>query len=147
MYKSYTIKAFKFKEIASGKGTISYFLVDELGEKRTVTAKAKCGFIKRIKSVEAIHHRETPLIEALANASINDTIVIDFSEFNRQFPRVHANSKKERLARGTIKTVNNGHSITSLDALNIDTFRLLQLFLISSVCFVVILITMEIFKA
>lgn len=146
MYKSYTITAFKFKEISGGKGTITYFLVDELGEKRTVTAKAKCGLIKRIKSVEAIHHRETPLVEALADASINDTIVIDFSSFNRKFPRLHVNSQIERQSRGTIKPNNSGHEITSIDALNIDAFRLLQLFLISSSFFVIILISMEFFK-
>lgn len=146
MYKSYTIKASKFKEISNGRGTISYFLVDELGEKRTVTAKAKCGFIKRIKSIEAIHHRETPLVEALASASVNDTIVIDFSDFNKKYPRLHSNSSAERMARGTLKTLNSGQNISSLDALNIDIFRLLQLFLIASLIFMVIMIGMDVFQ-
>ena len=146
MYKSYTIKASKFKEISGGRGTISYFLVDELGEKRTVTAKAKCGFIKRIKSIEAIHHRETPLVEALASASVNDTIVIDFSDFNRNYPRLPSNSSIERMARGTLKTVNSGQNISGLDTLNIDAFRLLQLFVIASLAFMVIFIGMEYFR-
>ncbi|RUM71695.1 MAG: hypothetical protein DSZ09_02610, partial [Sulfurovum sp.] len=88
MYKTYTIKAYKFKEISKGTGSISYYLIDELGEERVVTAKAKRGIIKKIKSVQAIHHRETPLVKALANSSVNDTIVVDFSSFNRKFPRV-----------------------------------------------------------
>lgn len=146
MYKSYTITAFKFKEISAGRGTISYFLVDELGEKRTVTAKAKCGFIKKIKSVEAIHHRETPLVQALANAAINDTIAIDFSEFNRNFLRIHVNSQSERLARGTMKTINSGQAISSMDTLNIDALRLLQLFSIASVCLMVIMVGLEYFR-
>jgi len=146
MYKSYTITAFKFKEISAGRGTISYYLVDELGEKRTVTAKAKSGFIKKIKSIEAIHHRETPLVQALANASINDTIAIDFSDFNRKFPRIHVNSQSERLARGTMKTNNNGHAISTIDSLNFDAFRLLQLFIIASVCLMVIMVGLEYFR-
>ena len=137
MYKSYTVKAFKFKEISCGKGTISYRLVDELGDERIVTARAKCGLIKKIKSVEAIYHRETPLVEALANASINDVISIDFSDFNREYPRVHVNSKQEKMARGTVKDINNAQPVVSLDALNIDAFRLMQLLAISCAIFAI----------
>ncbi len=136
MYKSYTIKAFKFKEISGGKGTISYHLVDEIGQTRTVTAKAKAGFIKKIKSVEAIHHREIPLVEALANSSINDIISIDFSDFNRKFPRVHQNSRQEKMARGTIKEIAGAQSINSLNGF--DGARLFQLFTIGVVATAII---------
>lgn len=138
MYKSYTIKACKFKEISEGRGTISYLLVDEKGERRTVIAKAKCGFIKQIKLVEAIHHRETPLVEALANASINDTISIDFSDFNRKYPRVHAKSQTERLARGTMK---NGHTISKMDLFNVNAYRILQLFGIAGAVLLVVMVS------
>ncbi len=139
MYKTYTIKAYKFKEISRGVGSISYYLVDELGEKRVVTAKAKRGIIKKIKSVKAIHHRETPLVEALANSSVNDTIVVDFSSFNRKFPRVSNGSQFRKTAKSTLADFDNSHAITTLDSLAIDKIRLLQLFIIACLCVIVIM--------
>jgi len=131
MYKTYTIKAYKFKEISKGIGSISYYLIDELGEERVVTAKAKRGVIKKFKSVRAIHHRETPLVNALANSSVNDTIVVDFSSFNRKFPRVSNGSQFRKTAKVVLNEFDNSHAISTLNSLSIDKIRLLQLFIIA----------------
>ncbi len=139
MYKTYTIKAYKFKEISRGVGSISYYLVDELGEERIVTAKAKRGIIKKIKSVQAIHHRETPLVDALVHSSVNDTIVVDFSSFNREFPRVSNGSQFRETAKTVVNEFDNSHAISTMESLAIDKIRLLQLFIISCLCLVVIL--------
>jgi len=139
MYKTYTIKAYKFKEISKGIGSISYYLIDELGEERIVTAKAKRGIIKKIKSIQAIHHRETPLVEALANSSVNDTIVVDFSSFNRKFPRVSNGSQFRKTAKVMLDDFDNSHAISTMNLLTVNKFRLMQLFIIACLCLMVIL--------
>lgn len=139
MYKTYTIKDYKFKEISSGNGSISYYLVDELGEERVVTAKAKRGLIKKIKSVQAIYHRETPLVNALANSAVNDTIVIDFSDFNREHPRVSTGSQFRKVSKSTVTDFNNAQAISILEAFNVDKFRLVQLFVIACLCLMAVL--------
>ena len=88
MRKIFIIKNSNFKEISKDKGVIDFLLVDETGEKRTVSAIAKLSRKKRIISVNAIHKRETPLVEALAKASVKDTIEVDFTGFNNSHPRV-----------------------------------------------------------
>ncbi len=88
MRKIFTIKNSNFKEISKDKGAIDFLLVDDTGEKRTVSAIAKLGRNKRIISVNAIHKRETPLVEALAKAAVKDTIEVDFTGFNNAHPRV-----------------------------------------------------------
>lgn len=139
MYKTYTIKAYKFKEISSGKGLISYYLVDELGEERVVTAKAKRGLIRKIKSVEAIHYRETPLVHALSKSEVNDTIVIDFSDFNRKHPRVNTGSQFRKTAKHSMVEIGTAHAMSGVHNLYIDKFRLFQLFIISCLCIMVLL--------
>lgn len=88
MRKIFIIKNSNFKEISKDKGAIDFLLVDETGEKRTVSAVAKLNRNKRIIAVNAIHKRETPLVEALAKASVKDTIEVDFTGFNNTHPRV-----------------------------------------------------------
>lgn len=139
MYKTYTIKAFKFKEISKGIGSISYYLIDELGEERVVTAKAKRGLVKKIKSIKAIHYRETPLVNALASSAINDTIVVDFSTFNRKFPRVSNGSQFRKIAKSTANDFERLHSVSALNSFAIDKFRLLQLFVVACLCLLVIM--------
>ncbi len=147
MYKTYTIKSFNFKEISKGKGSLSYYLVDERGDERIVMAKAKRGLIKKIKSIEPIHHRETPLVKALANSSVNDTIVVDFSEFNRKYPRVSTGSQFRKSSAITLHDFNNTQAISTLDSLGVDKFRLLQLFIIACLCLMVILAIMNLLQS
>jgi len=134
MYKTYTIKAYKFKELSKGSGSISYYLVDDNGEERVVKAKAKRGLFKKIKSVQAIYHRETPLVEALANAAVKDTIDIDFSTFNNEFPRVENGSYLNKTAKLVLDEFEDAQAISTQDSLKIDKFRLFQLFVIACLC-------------
>ena len=60
MVKTFTIKEYNFKQVSQNKGAIEYILVDEFGQKRTVTAVAKIGWNKKIKSVKPVFKRETP---------------------------------------------------------------------------------------
>lgn len=147
MYKTYTIKAYKFKEISKGKGSLSYYLVDERGEERVVTAKAERGLIKKIKSIQAIHHRETPLVNALAQSEVKDTVVIDFSEFNRKYPRVSTGSQFRKQSKQTLNDFENTQVINNVDLLRVDKFRLLQLFVVACLCFMVLMAIVNLWKS
>lgn len=143
MYKSYTIKSYKYKEISKGKGSIAYQLVDELGEERIVTAMANCGLMNKIKSIHPIHHRETPLIKILANSAINDTIVVDFSDFNKKFPRVHSDFQFKKSARRMIKHIDEAHTASNFSDLTVDKYRVLQLFVIACLAWMAIIVLMN----
>ena len=85
--------------MSKGKGAIDFFLVDDIGEKRTVSAMAVLGRKNKIKTIHAIHKRETPLVEALAKSHINDAIEVDFTGFNKAHPRI-LNGHIAKQARG-----------------------------------------------
>ena len=87
------------KETTKGKGIVRYVLVGDQGHEREVSAIATLGK-KGIKSVRPIHHREQPLIDVLAKASINEVIEVDFGPYNKQYPRDHR-GPKEIVARTT----------------------------------------------
>lgn len=107
MHKSFTVKESKFKKISSRKGAIDFYLVDEYGEKRTVSAIAKLGRNKKIASVEAVFKREKPLVDALAKSSLNDKIEVDFTGFNKSHPRV-TNGHLAPVSKGFPKTIDMG---------------------------------------
>lgn len=88
MKKTFTITDILFNGISRNKGTIEYYLLDELGNERKVTAMAQLGFRKKIKNIRALYQREIPLVEALTDAEIDQTITIDFTGFNKN-PREH----------------------------------------------------------
>lgn len=88
MKKTFTVTDILFTSVSRNKGTLEYYLVDELGNERKVTAMAQLGFRKKIKSVRALYQREIPLIEVLADLEVDQSVTIDFSEFNKN-PREH----------------------------------------------------------
>jgi len=85
--KQFTVVGYNFREISRGKGAIEYQLVDEFGNERTVNAMAKLNLFNKITSVKPIYHRELPLIQALAQTKLNDSVFVDFSTFNKNHPR------------------------------------------------------------
>jgi len=114
MLKTYTILELDCKQISVRKGAMKYLLVDELGNKRNVSAIAKLGIDKKIRSLQAIQFREKPLIEALSNAQLNDTFDVDFTHFNEQNPRV--TSDRNRAAEE--KQLNDLNDAQSLSFVN-----------------------------
>lgn len=87
MQKIFIIKDSNFKQIAKEKGIIDFYLIDETGEERTVSAMTKLGRNKKIKNISAVFQREKPLVDVLAKASVKDRIVVDFTGFNNTHPR------------------------------------------------------------
>ena len=90
----YTITGYNFTEISGGKGSIEYKLTDDFGNERTVTAMAKLNFFNKVSSVRPIYHRELPLIQALAQTKLNQSVNVDFSEYNKKYPRDQCENKK-----------------------------------------------------
>lgn len=88
MRKTFTVKDSEFKVISKGRGTVIFSLVDELGNNRTVYSIAKLDRNNKIISVNAMYKRETPLVYELANASLKDTIMVDFTGYNKAHPRM-----------------------------------------------------------
>lgn len=124
--------------MSQSKAAIDYVLVDEQGIKRTVTAVAKLGWNNNIKSIKAVFKREAPLVAALASRSINDQVVVDFAGFNKKHPRV-LEGRTHAINGDFVKstTTSNNHST---DVLEINKFRMFQLFLIAMFCFLLILL-------
>jgi len=91
--KTYRIEDIIFTELSPKKGSIEYFLVDSVKQKRKVTGIAKLGFNGKIKSVTAVYNREKPLVDALVHADVGERITVDFSEFNKT-PREQVASVK-----------------------------------------------------
>ncbi len=126
MIKNYTIKETRFKEISTSKGSLRYVLEDERGERRTVMAIAKLGLTKKIKSVQPIHNREMPLVEALSKASLNDSISIDFLAFNKYTPRISSSASQANAVKLLNKAGATRYS-SRLSGFSVDSSRLLQL--------------------
>ncbi|MEH6455179.1 MAG: hypothetical protein V7749_02585, partial [Cocleimonas sp.] len=80
----YTVTGYNFIEISRGKGSIEYQLTDDFGNNRIVTAMAKLNLLKKVSSVSPIYHRELPLIKALSKAKLNESVIVDFSEYNKK---------------------------------------------------------------
>jgi len=144
MLKIYTIKGYTCKEVSPGRGAIQYHLVDDLGQERTVTAIAKLGLIRKIKSVQPIHFRETPLVDALSKAKINDEISVDFSSFNKHNPRINSDRHKASEKR-VFDQISNAQAITTLDSFSWDPFRILALFIWALIGFAALLLLKSFF--
>jgi len=136
----YRLKQQKFKEVSSGKGVVEYFLVDEYGNERSVSAMAKLNWRKQLSSIKPIHHRELPLVEALAKASINETIEVDFTDFNIKFKR--GSIRKQKISVPKVKVSNKNH-ITDMSSVIDNKGRLMQLLAYSLVAFVVLMMLFQ----
>ena len=137
MVKIFTIKDYKFKEMSQKKASIDYLLVDEQGIKRTVTAVAKLGRNNKIRSIKPVFERETPLVAALASRSVNDQVVVDFTGYNKKYPRI-IESRTRAINGDFVKTTSSHNSRHNV--YEISKLRLFQLFLISIFCLFLIVL-------
>jgi hypothetical protein len=129
MLKTYTLKEKTHKVISEKKISIHYLLVDEEGEERKVVAIAILGMRQKIKSLKAIYQRETPLVEALVKVSVNDEVSVEFSEFNKNNPRVSPEQSKIQAAN-QLKEMNISKQSSDYNIFSVDPYRLLKLFLV-----------------
>jgi len=138
----YALKEQKFKEISKGKGAVEYHLIDEHGNHRTVTAMANLNWRNQISSVKPIHHREQPLIEALAKTSLNETVEVDFSAFNKKYPRGSMRAKKMSVKNIKVSSKDT-QAISSVSSLTDHKGRLMQLVAISVAGFAALMFFMQ----
>ncbi len=122
---SYVLKNHDFREVSKGRGVLDYHLVDEFGNKRTVSARACMGWNKKIKSVYPLVQRETPLVEALAKTAINESITVDFSEFNKKFPRGSIRSKSMKVHK--VKAIDPNSAISDINSIAHQKKRLMKI--------------------
>ncbi len=138
MLKTYTLKQKSYGRVSANKGTVRYILQEEDGSERTVMAMTELGLTKKVKAIRPMFHRESPLIDKLALAEVNDRIWVDFSDFNHKTPRA-SSAKKRGEAKKIIKELN--HTSASMSRVfAVDMYRILQLFIISSLGFLGFLI-------
>ncbi len=128
----YCLKQQKFKEVSSDKGVVEYFLIDEFGNERTVSAMAKLNWRKQLNTVKPIHHRELPLVQALAKASINETIEVDFTDFNKKYNR--GSIRKQKMSVPNVK-VSRKHYISDISSVVDNKGRIVQLVAVSIAAF------------
>lgn len=130
----YHITGYHFAEISKGQGSIEYQLMDDFGNERTVTAMAKTNLFKKVTSIRPIYHRELPLIQALANKQLNDSVIVDFSKYNRDYPRDLVKNRK--LSTPSVRVSHLGTSeITDLSSLLDNKTRFVQLLCASVIGF------------
>ena len=133
----YTVTGYDFTEISRGKGCVEYRLTDDFGNERTVTAMAKLNVFNKVSKVKPIYHRELPLIRALALTKLNQSVTVDFSEYNKKHPR--GSMRKQQISVPSISTNSTGLSgMDSLGSFADNKLRLLKLMLVSIACFGVI---------
>lgn len=131
----YRITGYSFTEISKGKGSIEYQLMDDFGNERTVTAMAKTNLFNKVTRVRPIYHRELPLIQVLAQKKLNDSIIVDFAEFNKKHPR--GSTRKQKISIPSVRVKNLGTSqISDFSSLLDNKMRFIQLTFITIVGFV-----------
>ncbi len=126
----YFVTGYNFTEISSRKGSIEYQLTDDFGNERTVTAMAKLNLFNKVSSIKPIYHRELPLVRALANTKLNESVIVDFSEFNKQHPRGSMRKQKISVPSVSVKSSYRG-SIDSFASLADNKLRFMKLMMIS----------------
>jgi len=130
----YTVTGYNLTEISRGKGSVEYQLTDDFGNERTVTAMAKFNLLNKITRVRPIYHREFPLIQALAHTNLNQSEIVDFSEYNKKHPR--GSMRKQRISVPSVSVRPSGFSvINSIVTLSDNNLRLFKLTLASVACF------------
>ncbi|MCK5727418.1 MAG: hypothetical protein KAH22_11420 [Thiotrichaceae bacterium] len=87
MIKRFTLKKIEHKIISKKKGMLTYIVVDENNTQRTVASVTSLDRRGEIKSRKAVYKREIPLVDALTGLALNQSLTVDFSDFNKTFKR------------------------------------------------------------
>lgn len=126
MILKYKVKSYQVKETTKERGIVHYVLVGEQGKEREVSAIAVLGK-KGVKSVHAIHKREQPLIDILSKASINEIIEVDFTSYNKQYPRDFKGPTTVVARTTKVADPYQDSLITDFNSIKEKKFRILKL--------------------
>lgn len=107
MNKSYIFQKKVTREDANNKTFIDYYLKDEKGNERIVSAVAKFGFRNKLKSTQAVFFREAPLVRELAKASKLQKVDVCYSKYNKKPVVTLASAKNATTSNMMYRPDNN----------------------------------------
>ena len=92
MIKTFTLQRIEEQQISATEGKMTFYLVDENGEYRTVTGATHLDENRQAIKISTQIKREHPLIQCLFDSDLNDTINIEFDQYNTVIERKDSNS-------------------------------------------------------
>ena len=87
MLKTFTLNKIEEEVLSSSKGKMTFELTDEAGVTRNVWGTTELDQDGMPVSISANKTREHPLIQCLFNSQPNETIKIEFTQYNDIFER------------------------------------------------------------
>lgn len=93
MIKTFTLKKVQEEKFSETEGKMTFLLVDENGEHREVSGKTQLDENKQAINISTGIKREHPLIQCLFDTEVNETINIEFDQYNTIIERKENDSK------------------------------------------------------
>lgn len=87
MLKTFTLEKVVDEQLTETEGKRVFHLFDENGDKRTVWGSTLLDENQHPVSISTNQQREYPLIQCLFNSKVQDTISIEFTQYNSVFNR------------------------------------------------------------
>jgi len=87
MLKTFTLNKIEEEVLSESEGKMTFELTDENGDVRTVWGETTLGDDGIPVSISAVKTREHPLIQCLFKSQPNETIKIEFTQYNDIFER------------------------------------------------------------
>ena len=91
MLKNFTLNEITEEILSETEGKMTFKVTDELGVSRTVWGTTKLDEEGMPLSITASKTREHPLIQCLFHSQLNETIKIEFTQYNDFFERKEDN--------------------------------------------------------
>jgi len=132
MNKTYTLQKKQLTPAAKHKAILDYHLIDDKGNQRVVHAVAKLGFANKVKSIQAKYYRETPLVEVLAEAEVQQQLEVNYTAFNKQ-PRISLIQQTRSISDTSMYQADSDNESSALsNHINPPDFLTLGLFAVSA---------------
>lgn len=93
MLKTFTLNKIKEVITSATEGKMTFHLIDESGITRTVWGKTTIDENNQPICILAVKKREHPLIQCLFKSQLNETIRIEFTQYNDIFDRKDEDEK------------------------------------------------------
>ena len=97
MFKFFKIESIVDEQVSETEGKRAFHLVDELGDKRIVWGKTLLDEDLCPVNIQASKKREHPLIQCLFRSDVNETISIEFTQYNAMFNRDDADTAEKTI--------------------------------------------------
>lgn len=97
MFKTFTLNKIEEEKITASEGRMIFHLTDENGDLRKVIGKTHLDANGQAISISTDRKREHPLIQCLFYTEVNETINIEFKQYNSVFERTEMNNPKKTV--------------------------------------------------